>query len=222
MQSHVYKILNSMLKIVALPCNFIEENCYIIWDEGHSASCWVVDCGALGAEDVDMVVRFITSRGLNPVRHLLTHGHFDHIFGAQALFERYNLSPTLLKEERETYEQAPEQMRLLIPSGIDFGVPPVGELLCDKQTLTLGNLTFEVIATPGHTPGGCCYYCKEADTLISGDTLFRHSYGRTDLPGGNGMQLFNSLKKLLALPEQTKVYPGHGPTTTISEEQMLI
>lgn len=207
-----------MVQIRVFRCNFIEENCYILWDDTAKEACWVVDCGAFYPQEVQFIADFMEKEGLRPVRHLLTHGHFDHIFGAKAIWDRYGVAPTLLREELETYEKAPEQMRLLIREGFDFEVPVAGELLQDGDELKLGQYLFRVIATPGHTPGGACYYCAEEGILLSGDTLFRHSYGRTDLPGGNFRQLSDSLERLMRLPEDTRVLPGHGPETRIGEE----
>lgn len=211
-----------MLQIKIFQCNFIEENCYVLWDTEAKNTCWVVDCGAFYPEEVQTIVDFIEKEGMKPTRHLLTHGHFDHIFGAKAIWERYGVAPTLLQEELETYEKAPEQMRMLIREGFDFEVPSAGELLRDGDELILGRHKFCVLATPGHTPGGACYYCAEEGILLSGDTLFKHSYGRTDLPGGNAQQLFASLERLLQLPDDTRVLPGHGAITRIGEERGLV
>lgn len=211
-----------MIQTRIFRCNFIEENCYVLWDTEAKNTCWVVDCGAFYPEEVQTIVDFIEKEGMKPTRHLLTHGHFDHIFGAKALWEHFGVAPTLLQEEVETYKRAPEIMRMLVPELPEFEIPPVGELLKDGDRLQLGRYTFSAIATPGHTPGGVCYYCAEEGMLLSGDTLFKHSYGRTDLPGGNAQQLFASLERLLQLPDDTRVLPGHGAITRIGEERGLV
>lgn len=216
-----------MLNIRIFKCNPLEENCYLIWGKNGSNECWIVDCGALEASEVAKICGFMDAEGLKPTRHLLTHGHFDHIFGAQALFERYGLRPCMLKEEISNYEKANDLMHALIPQWPAIQLPIAGELLKDGQELWLGEsenggIRFQVIATPGHTPGGCCYYCAEERVLLSGDTLFRQSYGRTDFPGGSTRQLMESLNQLMELPEEVRVLPGHGEATTIGEEKYLL
>lgn len=208
-----------MLQLETIVCNLIEEQCYIIWDDSSKNDCWIIDCGAPKEEELQYIFDFIEKKSLKPVRHLLTHGHFDHLWGSEGLRKRYQILPTLLQEEESTYKNSNILMHALLRTKKDFILPEIGEFLTDGQKLQLGNLTFEVIATPGHTPGGCCYYCKEAKALFSGDTMFYGSYGRTDFPGGNILQLTESLKKLLKLPDDTVVYPGHGPSTTIIGER---
>lgn len=211
-----------MIDISVFKCNFIEENCYILHEKGGNGDCWVVDCGAWDENEVQIICNYMQKEGLRPVKHLLTHGHFDHIFGAKALEREYGLRPTMLRSERDTYLNAREQMCRFMHRELPLVVPDAAEYLDDDVELTLGHHTFRAIPTPGHTPGGCCYYCEEEKILLSGDTLFLHSYGRTDLPGGDGRLLFASLQRLLELPEDTRVLPGHGPETWIGNEQMLI
>ena len=106
---------------------------------------------------------------------------------------------------------------------LNLELPPVGHWFKDGDKLRFGNTTFEVIATPGHTPGGVCFYCEEEGVLFSGDTLFRHGIGRCDFPGGNGEQLIHSIKtRILTLPGTVKVLPGHGEMTTIAEEMYTV
>lgn len=214
-----------MLHIQVFNCNPLEENCYVLWSENREKACWIVDCGAFGASEITILTNFLAEKGLTPVRHLLTHGHFDHIFGAQAIYEQYGIGPSLLDEEILTYENAPELMRMLVPTGWNLSIPPVQEILKGGQTLQLddeGDVCFRVLHTPGHTPGSCCFYCEKEHILLSGDTMFRHSWGRTDFPGGSEMEMRRSLHELLELPESTCVLPGHGPSTTIGEERYLI
>lgn len=216
-----------MVNIHVFKSNLLEENCYLIWPNKGSKRCWIIDCGAMEASKLEEICQFIAKEGLVPVRHLITHGHFDHIFGAQALYERYGLCPDMTKDEVETYENASDLMKMLIPQFPVITLPPIGELFEDGEEILLTeaeteDIRFEVIATPGHTPGGCCYYCREAKILLSGDTLFRHSYGRTDFPGGSGQQLYRSLLRLMELPEDVQVLPGHGEATMIGEEKYLL
>lgn len=218
LHTDVYKKHKEMLEIRTITVNPIEENCYILYDKNRGNSCWVVDCGAFFPQEKAEILDFLVREGLKPVRHLLTHSHFDHILGAQFLYEHHKLAPDMLADETETYQKAPAILKQLIPQGMELQIPPHGELLHDEQTLQLEGYTFQVIATPGHTRGGCCYYCAEAGILLTGDTLFRGSYGRTDLPGGDIRQMQQSLLRLMELPDDTIVYPGHGHPTTIGQE----
>lgn len=227
-----------MLNLRIFKCNPLEENCYIIWPKKGSNSCIIIDFGAWRDEESEKIFQFLESEGLIPTHHLITHGHFDHIWGAFSLYERYGLRPEMLSAEQKTYENASKLLESLIPGAPKLVLPPHGELFDDGQVLNLGGskdklggseenlgigeFTCQVIGTPGHTPGGCCFYFKEAKLLVSGDTLFRHSYGRTDFPGGSSLHLYESLKRLMELPEDTRVLPGHGEETTIGEERYLI
>ena len=210
------------LSIECFQCGPLEENCYLIWSKTGEKRCWLIDCGAFLPIEVERIVRFIEEKGLKLKKHLLTHGHFDHIFGAQAIFERFGIGPSMLEEELTTYTSAPDLMRMLMPVEWELSTPPVQEILTKRQTMQLdeeGKICFHIIQTPGHTPGGCCYYCETEGILISGDTMFQHSCGRTDFPGGSERAMRESLTRLLELPEGTRVLPGHGPSTTIGEEQ---
>lgn len=211
-----------MVRYSVIRCNFVEENCYILWEDGLRESCWLVDCGAWGPSDQQKIADYLLKEGLKVTRHLLTHGHFDHVMGCQWVYDRYGVGPTLLKEELDTYNNSCTHMRACFGVDLGFSVPPVVHTLCEGEEIMLGSARFQVLSTPGHTPGGCCYYCATEDLLLSGDTLFRRGVGRTDLPGGNGTQLYASLNKLLGLPESTIVLPGHGPATSIGEEKFLV
>ncbi len=207
-----------MLTIKRFTVNLIEENCYILSDETREAV--IIDCGALFPAEQETLRAYITEGKLTP-RHLLcTHGHFDHVFGAQFVADTYGLQPEICADDLDTYAGSREQMRLFIRQDIPFSLPAPGPALHDGDTIAFGSHTLRVIATPGHTPGGVCFYCAEENALISGDSLFRHEIGRCDLPGGDERALVSALKRrLLVLPGQTKVYPGHGPATTIAEER---
>ncbi len=207
-----------MLTLKTFPVNFIEENCYVLSDESGEAV--IIDCGAFFPEEKDEIRNYIAQNKLIPRHHLCTHGHFDHIFGAQFLAETYGIQPKLCADEVEIYEMADEQMRQFLHRALPLTLPKAGATFTDGESITFGSHTLRVIATPGHTPGGCCFYCEEEGILLSGDSLFRCSIGRCDLPGGNGETLVSSLKqRILTLPDNVKVYPGHGPSTTIAEEK---
>ena len=198
--------------------NLIQENCYIVSDETREAV--IIDCGAARPNEYEEIENYITTEGLTPVAHLLTHAHFDHILGVAFIQERYGLKPrchaadlpllTGLKQQYEDFLRVPFRGQL----------PTPGEPLTEETPITFGTHTFKVIPCPGHTPGGVCFYCEDEHVLFSGDSLFQLSIGRTDLPGGHHWTLIRSLQHLLrTLPPATTVYPGHGPSTTIGTEQ---
>lgn len=207
-----------MITVQRFVVNFIEENCYVLHDETREAV--IVDCGAFRDEEKAAISSYITEHQLTP-RHLLcTHGHFDHIFGAQYVHDTYGLQPEVSHDERATYEQAAPLMQQFIHRALPIELPPLAPSFAEGDDIHFGTHTLRVIATPGHTPGGVCFYCEAEHLLLSGDSLFRGSIGRCDLPGGNEFTLINALRtKLLALPDDVQVLPGHGPTTTISDER---
>lgn len=207
-----------MLNLHCFTVNFIEENCYVVSDDTGEAV--IVDCGAFFPEECETISRYIAQEGLTLRHHLLTHGHFDHVFGAQFLADTYGLRPELSRDEVATYEQAADQMRAFLHRDFPLSLPPVGATFGDGDEVSFGRHTLRVIATPGHTPGGVCYYCEAEGLLLSGDSLFRREIGRCDLPGGSEPQLVGGLKRaILALPDDVNVYPGHGPATTVGEER---
>ena len=188
-----------MLKIHTLPLGAYQTNCYIIHAESGTAAC-VIDPGFTP----EIVLDYLDNHGLNCEAILLTHGHFDHVGGVK--------------------EIAAETGCKVYLHAADLSMPPMmtaGQLYYthtydEGDTLHLAGLDISVIHTPGHTPGSVCYLCQ--GHLFSGDTLFEGSCGRVDLPGGDYAQIMDSLKRLAAL-DDCKVYPGHGPATTLAEEK---
>ena len=207
-----------MLNIQRIVVNMIEENCYILWDETGEAA--IADCGAFYDEDRESIRNFIADKALTPKLHLLTHGHFDHIFGAQFVADTYGLLPQMAETETDNYKSQQEQLRMFLRRDLPLSIPQVGKTLKDGETVCFGHQEFTVIYTPGHTPGGVCYYNAKEKVLLSGDSLFQGSIGRTDFPGGSGRDLVNSLRqRILTLPEDVTVLPGHGPETSIEFEK---
>lgn len=206
------------MHIVRFVVNMVRENCYILWDDHLHAA--VIDCGALYPEEEEAIDQCIRENGLKLVGQFNTHGHFDHVFGARYLEEKYGVKLGICAAEKQTYESAAEQMRRFIGVEADISLATVGSYFQDGDKLRVGEIELEVIATPGHTPGGVCFYAEKEGVLFSGDSLFRSSIGRCDLPGGNEFQLRQSLKnRILTLPDEVKVLPGHGEATTIAEEK---
>jgi len=186
-------------------------NCYLVsCPETKKAA--IIDPGANSAG----IQRWIAEEGVQVEYILLTHGHFDHIGAVDELRELYQAKVGIHKEDAIMLTSGAHNLSRMLGRSYDF--KSADFLLEDGQVVQVGNLTLTVIATPGHTPGGVCFLTSEG--LISGDTLFDGSIGRTDFPGGSYQELIDSIvKKLLVLPEDTKVYPGHGPETTIGREK---
>lgn len=209
-----------MLNIKIFPVNMLQENCYIVSDE--TKECVIIDCGAQYTQEQKAIMQYISSNELKPVHLLNTHLHFDHVWGNPFLAQTYQLQTEASIHDKFLYDDMSAQFRMFM--GMDFknDFPcHIARSLDEGDTVTFGTHTFQVIATPGHTPGGICFYCAEENAIFCGDSLFRFSIGRTDLPGSNGQALIQSLsQKVLTLPAQTVAYPGHGPSTTIGEEQI--
>lgn len=197
--------------------NPIGENCYLVW--GENLECAIIDCGALGAVQELKIADFIKKNDLRPTLALQTHMHFDHMFGLHFLYRTYNLQPQCHASEQAIYDFAPQMSSQLLGVQIEQPLVPVKSYLTDGQFIPLGNIQIQVLHTPGHTPGGLCFYLPDAKVLFSGDTLFQGSIGRTDLPGGNMDALVEGIRtKILSLPDEVVIYPGHGPSTTVGEE----
>lgn len=194
-----------------------QENTYIIIDKTHEAL--IVDPGCFYPDEQRELLGFIRGQKLKMVGLLNTHAHIDHIFGNALIHEHFGLLPKIHKDEEPMLVMAPA---ICDAYGIQMPAPsPLpGEYLEDGDELFLGDYRFEVLLTPGHSVASLSFYCSSHGFLISGDVLFKESIGRTDLPGGNYEILLNSVKeKLFTLPQDTIVYPGHGPSTTIGYEK---
>ena len=205
-----------MLNIRSLTCNLLQERCYAAWRE--APRCVLVDPGCYGAGELRTLEGLLAQEGLRPEAILLTHGHFDHIYGVKALQDRFGGIPAYLHPaDVPLLADAGEMPRLL---GLD--APETGFVRTPLQEgpLAVAGMEFEVIATPGHTPGGVCFLEREAGILFCGDTLFAGSIGRSDLPGGEYDDLIRSiLEKLLPLDPAIRIFPGHGPSSTIGQER---
>ena len=197
--------------------NPIEENTYVLWDS-KSRDAAIIDCGAINPYEYGQLEHFIQEEKLHPTLSLLTHMHFDHIFGLGWLNKKYGLRPIFHELEQNNYDMQEKMALEVFGMNIPLERPGVLRYVKDGDELTLGNHKLKVIHTPGHTAGGVCYL---ADSLLfCGDTLFAGSCGRTDLPGGSMQQEVNSIReKLLTLPDDIRVLPGHGPETSIAREK---
>ncbi|HHN73430.1 MAG TPA: MBL fold metallo-hydrolase [Thermopetrobacter sp.] len=198
-----------------LPVGMLACNCSIYGDE-QTREAIVVDPG----DNVDTILAVLKRHGLKVTAIVVTHGHIDHVAGAQALRRATGAPVYMNAADQEQLDQLDWQASWL-------GMPPperveVDSELKDGDRLTVGPVELTVLHTPGHTRGSCCLWIPAEQKLIAGDTLFRDSIGRTDLPGGDSRRILASIKeKLLGLPDETRVFPGHGEETTIGREKEL-
>ena len=206
-----------MIYIQRFTFNMVEAHSYVLSDDSREAV--IIDDGAYTQEESQAVARYIADKHLRPVRSLVTHAHFDHVWGTAFLYENYGLKTDLHADDAYLYDHFEEQMQFFFRTNLPLRPAPAGKLLHEGDSIHFGHHQLTVISTPGHTPGGICFYCAEEGILFSGDSLFRRSIGRTDFPGADLKALTRSLKeKILTLPASTKVYPGHGESTAIGEE----
>ena len=187
------------------------NNYVIIDDESHEAV--LIDC----SHPDDTIMDYIRGQGANLKYILLTHGHLDHVMGVCHFQKKYRIPVYVAKEDVPLMADINSWTKMLgLP---ETEVPKADKILTDDEDLILGKNKIQVIKTPGHTQGCVCYLI--GDNLFSGDTLFRGTYGRTDLPDSSQAQMNDSLKRLFRLPDETKVFPGHGAPTTIGDEKKL-
>ena len=206
-----------MITVQRFTCNMLAENCYVVSDETHE--CVIIDCGALYKEEGRAITNHIQNDGLTPKHLLCTHGHFDHCIGNGVIYHAFGLKPEVHIDDEFLMTKMRMQTLEILGVNLPMEVPPVGRYLTDNDSISFGSHTFTILHTPGHTPGGICYYNEKEGILFSGDTLFRMSIGRTDFERGSFDEIVYSLQHILApLPPDTKIYPGHGPATTIADE----
>ncbi len=185
--------------IKTLTVGQIETNCYVVTDE-DTLRCAIIDPG----DESNTILNYLEENHLQARYILLTHGHFDHVLAVAAI--REETGATVCMSPRD------------VGKGDYAFLPPEGSVMVrEGDRLNVGKLVFQVMETPGHTPGGVCYLCEDA--IFSGDTLFAGSCGRTDLPGGDMPALLRSLKRLSELPGDYEVYPGHMGPTTLDRER---
>ena len=205
-----------MLKLKSFVFSPIQENTYLLYNEFND--CLIIDPGCYFPEEKDELKGFITQSNLTPRMLLNTHCHLDHVFGNKFVAETWELTLNLHKKEKMLLDYAPT-------SGLMYNLPfdnYAGDYIYLKagDIITLGDDELAVIEAPGHSPGHICFYCAKQNFIISGDVLFNRSIGRTDLPGGDHETLLKNIReKLFVLPDETVVYSGHGPETTIGEEK---
>lgn len=205
-----------MLNIKCFECNMLQENCYVVSDE--TKECIIIDCGAFHEKEQEAIAQYIEAQGLKPVDFIATHGHIDHHFGDQFVYTTYGLKVKVHRSDAFLMQLLQEQAEAFAGVKLSDDFPNVGEYLNLDDTISFGTHQFTLIETPGHTPGSVFFYCQDEHVAFSGDTLFHLSIGRTDLQGGSMFQMIQSLRMLSQLPDNTKIYPGHGEPTTIGTE----
>ncbi|MDR1552824.1 MAG: MBL fold metallo-hydrolase [Prevotellaceae bacterium] len=204
-----------MIQLLKFQFNPIDENTYMVYDD--TCECIIIDAGCSNEHENKILQKAIADKRLLPKKLVCTHGHFDHIMGNHFICDTYLIETYIHKDELSNFQRATSYSSFF---DVNIIQPPVPQkFLRDGDEIKFGRSSFKVIFTPGHTRGGICLYSEENKLLFSGDTLFAGSIGRTDLPGGDYDVLMNSIKKLMLLPENTNVFCGHGPKTTIGYEK---
>ncbi|WLR49774.1 MBL fold metallo-hydrolase [Bacillus tianshenii] len=201
------------MKWEQLPLGPLQTNAYIVWNDNNEAV--VIDPGG----EAEKLFQWLDERSLQVKAVLLTHAHFDHIGAVDEVRERFNVPVYLHKNEKDWLMDPASNGSEFFLLSKSITAKPADQLFEGEQALTISSFEFEVLETPGHSPGSVSFYVKDANVVFAGDTLFARSIGRTDLPGGSHKVLIDSIHdKLLSLPESTTVAPGHGPTTTVQSE----
>lgn len=206
-----------MLQTRIFQFNPLGTNCTVSWAEG-SPRCIIADPGMSSREGVEQLTAFLEKNGLVPEAILLTHGHFDHVWGVAPLLELFPVPVYMHPADKGILQDGASVFKGMQSfKALKHDFPTVD--IADGDVLQLGGTSWEVLHTPGHTPGGVCYWSRENNLLLSGDTLFAGSIGRTDLGGGDYDVLMQSiLGKVITLPGETDVIPGHGQPTNIARE----
>ena len=203
------------MHIQTLNKNHMGQNIYLCWC-GETKEGVIIDAGC-DAADVDTIMGTMNQEGLTIQRILLTHGHFDHICGLTKVKKLTNAKVYIHTQDKAMMESPKLNLSTHMGQNVSATADEVFE---DGDLITFGECQLKILHTPGHTLGGCCFYNAASGDIFVGDTLFKGSIGRTDFPGGDHAQLIRNIKaKLLKLPEHTRIYPGHGGSSTIGDEK---
>ncbi len=204
-----------MISIKPFVFNPFQENTFVVYDETKEAI--IIDAGCYADNEKQILASFISENQLKPVLAVNTHCHIDHVVGINYVKENYQIPLHVNKDEEFLLQASLEQGKIF---GFNMDAPPViDHYISEGDTIKFGNSGLSVISVPGHSPGSVALYSLPDKKIIVGDVLFDGGIGRTDLPGGSHDTLINSIRtKLLILPADVTVYPGHGPSTTIGKE----
>ncbi|MCF6461360.1 MBL fold metallo-hydrolase [Clostridium sp. Cult3] len=200
------------MKVVRIPAGIYAANCYLVYSESNKEGI-IIDPGG----DADDIIAEIKNLGLDIKYIILTHGHGDHIAGVREIKEYTNAPVAIHKDDEHLLKNGKDNLSSIMAMGAVELTADI--LLDDEDEISFGNLNAKILHTPGHTPGGISI--KIENSIFTGDTLFAGSIGRTDFEGGSFEDIINSIKnKILEYPEDTVVYPGHGPSSTIKTEKV--
>ena len=206
-----------MLSIKSFTFNPVQENTYVLYND--QGQCCIIDPGCYFDEERAALKEFIKKSGLTPVLLLNTHCHLDHVFGNKFVHDTWNLTLHIHEKEKIVLETAPIAGKTWQLPFDNYEGPLA--MLKEGETIKVGNDELQIRFAPGHSPGSVCFYHEAGGFVVGGDVLFNGSIGRADLPGGDYDTLINSIQtQLFTLPDDTKVYSGHGPMTTIGFEKM--
>lgn len=207
------------MKIARFEFNLFGVNTYIVWDP-ETRDAAIIDPGMQSPEEERALADFIAERDLHPVHLINTHLHIDHTLGDDFVAAAYGLELEAAASDGFLGESRDSQASMFHLKLGDLKPLTIGRELSDGDIIEIGEGRLEVISVPGHSPGSIALYCPADRFVITGDTLFRGSIGRTDLPGGDGDTLRRAIRgRLLSLPADTTVFPGHGPATMIATER---
>lgn len=204
-----------MITVKTFVFNPFQVNTYLVWDE--SKHCTIIDPACSTLEEFETLKNYIASQQLTPSGIIVTHGHVDHLLGLERICSWYRLQPVVHRDELDFIQTAPQQAMLF---SLPYE-PYTGQwnLVGENDTVMLGKTEAMVLTISGHSPAGMAVYCPTDNCIFTGDALFKGSIGRTDLMGGDYETLMSHIReKLLTLPPDTLVFPGHGPHTTIAYE----
>lgn len=206
-----------MTQVQAFEFNPFAENTYVVWDD--TGECVIFDPGCYTVAERDALRQFIEEKKLRPVRLINTHCHLDHVFGNPFVVKTWGIGLEIHEGEWPVLARF-EQVCQMYGVPFEDSQPMPVNFLEGGETLVFGNTKLKILFTPGHSPASISFYCAEEGFVIAGDVLFFESIGRTDLPGGNADLLIQSIRsQILCLPDETLVYPGHGPATTVRHER---
>lgn len=208
-----------MTQVHTFTFNPFSENTYLVYDD--SLECLIIDPGCYTPEERQQLSDFIDKNNLKPVRLLNTHCHIDHVFGNRYVAEQYGLELEIHEGELPVLESVAAVAQMYgIPNVQQSPDPNPDHYLQEGTTISFGNSELKILLTPGHSPASVSFYCEQSNFVLGGDVLFQGSIGRTDLPGGNYQTLMQSIdRELMSLPDETIVYSGHGPATTVGAER---
>lgn len=206
-----------MLEVLRLPVGQLKANCYLVYDS-ESSDAIVIDPG----DDAQFIINNISQNDLNVNMVLATHGHFDHIMAVNETKLAFDVPFLMAEEDQFLVERMRDSAKYFVKT--DPGPPPqIDKFIKDGDIIKVGSYTFDVLSTPGHTPGGVSLYEEKEKTLFVGDLVFKEGlFGRTDFSYSDSNQLNSSVQKIMSLPENTMIYSGHGEKTSIKNIKLLL